>query len=261
MKMFSKKSVNLLLVLSLVAFALVGCSNNEPVAKEPLPEIVVSAAASLTDALDELVAVYATTADAACTVVVTYGGSGALSQQIINGAPADLFLSASVKNMNQIVDAGLVEGETVTLLKNSLVLIAPTGSTLTSVEDIVNLKMIAIGEPESVPAGNYAKEAMTNLGLWDAVEGKLVMGSDVRQVLSYVETASADAGFVYSTDAITSSSVVVVAEVPAESYTPVTYPAALLKGDNAEAAAAFLAFLQSDAAKAVWEEYGFTVAE
>lgn len=194
----------------------------------------------------------------------TYDSSGKLQSQIEAGADVDIFFSAALKQMQALQEEGYIaEDASVDLLENKIVLIVPTGKEdgYTSFEDIVNADMVAIGDPESVPAGQYGKEALENLDLWSSVEGKLSLGTNVTEVLNWVAEGSADAGIVYATDAASmSDKVTVVAEAPEESVSKVIYPVAELKETkNKEAADAFLEFLQTDEALAVFEAAGFSI--
>lgn len=227
-------------------------------------ELTISAAASLTDALGEIQKIYASKSGN-IKLVFNFGASGALQQQIEQGAPADLFLSAATKNMKALVDKGLIDsGEQQNLLANELVAVVPydSESNIASEQDLqkAELKIIAIGIPESVPAGNYAKEALTNAKLWDSLQAKMVQAKDVRQVLQYVETGNADLGFVYKTDALTSSKVKIAFDVDASSYSPVNYPIGIVKATkHTEEAKAFYDFLQTDEALDVFKKYGFSI--
>jgi len=159
----------------------------------------------------------------------------------------------------------LLEGTRKDLLRNEIVLIVPIDSSLqiSSFQDLThaNVKHVALGEPTAVPAGQYAKEALTNLGIYDAVNSKAVLAKDVRQVLTYVETGNADAGIVYATDALSSSKVKVVARAPEASHSPVIYPVAAIKSSkNPAAAREFTNFLSGPQARAVFQRYGFTLA-
>lgn len=194
----------------------------------------------------------------------TYDSSGKLQSQIEAGADVDIFFSAALKQMQALQEEGYIaEDASVDLLENKIVLIVPTGKEdgYTSFEDIVNADMVAIGDPESVPAGQYGKEALENLDLWSSVEGKLSLGTNVTEVLNWVAEGSADAGIVYATDAASmSGKVTVVAEAPEESVSKVIYPVAELKETkNKETADAFLEFLQTDEALAVFEAAGFSI--
>lgn len=225
--------------------------------------LTISAAASLTDVMNELFTMYQAQAPGV-SFVPNYGASGTLQAQIEEGAPADLFFSAAQKQMNALEENGLLlEDSRKDLLENKVVLIVPKDSAagITSYEDAAGdkVKTIALGEPQGVPVGQYSEEIFTALGLLDQVKAKATYGSDVRQVLTWVESGEVDCGVVYATDAATSDKVTVVCEAPAGSCKPVIYPAAILKdSQNAGAAAQFLTFLSTDEAKAVFEKYGFT---
>ena len=238
-------------------------------AGSPLPQshvdLTVSAAISLKDALDEVKQLYMA-ANPNVSIATNYGGSGTLQLQIEQGAPVDLFLSAAPKQMDALETKGLLlEGTRQDLLKNEIVLIVPKDSSagISSFQDLArpSVKQVALGEPATVPAGQYAKEVLTFLGIYDAVNSKAVLGKDVRQVLTYVETGNVDAGIVYATDALTSSKVKVIAHAPANSHSPVTYPIAVIKASKNPAAARALEDFLSDAkASAVFQKYGFTLA-
>lgn len=227
-------------------------------------DLTVSAAASLTDVLNELSKSYQD-ANPGVKVTMTYGASGALQTQIEEGAPSDLFLSAAQKQMTALEDKGLLlDGTKKDLLVNKVVLITPKDSQkgIKSFDDVNTDKVgkIALGEPKSVPVGQYSEEIFTSLKTLDAVKKKAVYGTDVRQVLTWVESGEVDCGVVYATDAAVSDKVTVAAEAPEGSHKPVVYPAAVLKSSkNPDAAKAFLAFLSSDEAKAAFEKYGFEV--
>lgn len=229
-------------------------------------ELTISAAASLTDVLEELQPRFET-AHPGIKLSFNFGGSGSLQQQIEQGAPADLFLSAAEKNMQALIDKGLMDTEnTTTLLTNEIVLITSSSNELpiSSEQDLTaeDIKIVALGIPESVPAGSYAQEALTSLGLYEQLQPKIVQAKDVRQVLQYVETGNADAGFVYKTDALTSSKVKIVHTVDPSSYTAITYPVGVvLDSAHPEAAKAVYDFLQSSEAQAVFTKYGFSVPE
>ncbi len=225
----------------------------------------ISAAASLTDALEAVNALYLEQ-HSNVTIVANYAASGTLQTQIEQGATCDVFISAAAKQMNNLETGGLILSNTrINLLKNSIVLIVPTASTLEIdsfeglVEDFVTL--IAVGDPAFVPAGTYAYQLFDLLGITDALTDKLILGSSVRDVLAYVETGNVDAGIVYSTDAVLSEGVKIVATAPDEINSKIIYPAAIIKAsENQSAAADYLAFLTSDAAMEIFESYGFLSA-
>lgn len=194
----------------------------------------------------------------------SYDSSGKLQTQIEEGAPVDVFFSAATKQMTALSEEGMIADDTmVELLENKIVMIVPEGNEdrFSSFEEIVNADTIAIGDPESVPAGQYAKEALTNLGLWDQVEGRLSLGTNVTEVLNWVAASSAEAGIVYATDAASiTDQVSVIAEAPEGSCQKVIYPAAMLSGSqNPEASQAFLDFLQTEEAAKVFDAAGFTM--
>jgi len=169
--------------------------------------------------------------------------------------------------MNALADEDLIDNSTnVQTLENKVVLIVPkdSDSNITSFEDLKDVEgTIAIGDPESVPAGQYAKEVLTNLGIWDSVESKLSLGTDVTAVLNQVAQGSADCGIVYATDAKSTEDVKVICEAPEDALdTPVIYPVAVVKDSkNADAAKKFMDFLQTQEAQDVFKEYGFTIHE
>ena len=231
---------------------------------EAVIALTISAAASVQDAMKAVQTAYQTEEP---TVAITYnfGSSGSLAQQIAQGAPTDVFLSASQKWMDDLEEQGqILDGSRQDLLLNSLVLITPQDATaIADFNDFATDKVakIAMGEPESVPAGRYAKEALTSVNLFEDLQPKLVFGKDVRQVLAYVETGNVDAGLVYATDAAASDQVQVAATAPADTHSPIIYPVGVAADSaNAEAAQAFVDFLFSDAAAVIFEEYGFTMA-
>jgi molybdate transport system substrate-binding protein len=228
-------------------------------------ELTVSAAISMKDALDEAGQLYGKDhPDVA--IAMNYGASGTLELQIEQGAPVDVFMAASPKQMDALEAKGLLLGGTRrNLVQNEVVLIVPKDSKLglTSFNDLTraDVKNVAIGEPETVPAGQYAKEILTSLGIYDAVKAKAILAKDVRQVLTYVDTGNVDAGIVYATDAATTQKVTVVATAPPKSHSPVIYPGAVIKGSKSpEAAKAFLDYLASPQGVAVFQKYGFRAA-
>lgn len=247
-------------VLLISMFAMTGCGSSD----EGKGEVTVLAAASLTDALDEIITEYEKDSD--YTIIASYAGSGDLVQQIEGGAPCDIFISASKSNMDQLEDSGYIKSETrKDLLTNTLTLIAAKEKEdVVKMEDLASSKIgtIAIGEPETVPAGKYASQVFKNMGIESDLDGKLVYAKDVRAVLNYVESGDADCGFVYRTDALMLDEElgVIIGDVESDSHDAIVYPAAILKDSvEADGAADFYEFLQSDFAKKVFEKYGFTV--
>ena len=258
----------LMCVLASAIVLLAGCGGDKqptPAAAPPV-ELTVLAAASMKDAMGEIQKLY-TAEKPNVTLIYSFASSGALQKQIEQGAPADLFISAAAKQMDELEGKNLIKKETrKNLLENSLVLIVPKDSSLSlsKYEDLSQaaVKKVSIGETETVPAGQYAKEVLTKLAIWDAVKAKAVMAKDVRTVLTYVETGNVDAGIVYGTDAAISDKIKITAAAPAGSHKPIVYPVAVLSGaKQPQAAGEFLAFLNGPGAKAVFEKYGFTVSK
>lgn len=224
--------------------------------------LTLSVAASLQDSITEIEAAYQR--DHSIEFRNNFGASGTLAREIEQGAPVDAFISAGSKPMNQLESEGtLMAGSRGDLLRNSLVLIAPSGSSLHGFQGLAGegVRLIALGDPASVPAGEYGKQALEALHLYDKLSSKLVLGKDVRQVLTYVETGNVDAGLVYATDAKISNRVKVIATAPENSHEHIVYPAAAIKRSHNEAAVRdFIAFLRSPAAKAIFERHGFRMA-
>jgi molybdate transport system substrate-binding protein len=219
--------------------------------------ITVSAAISLKDAITVVVEQYQKQTGEA--VRLNYGASGDLANQIIAGAPVDLFISAGKAQIKQLEDAKLVDGTPTVLMHNELVLIVPSDqASPQSWKDLANAKRIAIGDPKSVPAGQYAAEVFRHLGLSEQVKDKLVYGANVRQVLTYVERGEVDAGVVYATDARQAGAKVRVATVaPQGSHELIEYLAVLLRSGDSRGAEAFLKYLTSDPGQQIFIRFGF----
>ena len=246
------------------AFVLAGCSDpaTAPSLEQAAP--VVFAAASLTEVLQTVGELYA--ADGHPEPRFSFAGSSALAKQLGQGAEADIFISADEAWMDYATEKSLIDPATrVTLLANQLVLVAPADAPITlelaAGMDLVGaLKggKLALADPDSVPAGKYAREALTHVGAWDAVASSVARAENVRSALRFVETGDAAAGIVYATDAAAAGSAVqVVGVFPAGSHTPITYPAALLAGKADGPGAAFLDFLTSEPARKAFEDAGF----
>lgn len=231
-------------------------------------EVNLAAAASLKNVYDEKLIPMFEEKYPGVKVTPNYASSGDLQTQIENGLEADVFMSAANKQMNKLVEEGLIDNSTnLQFLENKVVLIVPadSNSTISSFEDLKNVNgTIAIGDPDSVPAGQYAKQVLNHTGIWDDVQSKLSLGTSVTAVLNQVAQGSAECGIVYSTDAKSMpDDVKVVCEASNDTLdTPVIYPVALLKNStDSEAATAFMDFLQTKEAKDVFTEYGFTIHE
>ncbi|OAS14301.1 molybdate ABC transporter substrate-binding protein [Paenibacillus oryzisoli] len=250
-------------------FLIISCSVATGCAKQVEQsnvELTISAAASLTDAMKEIQTNYEKT-HSHIKLQFNFGASGALQQQIEQGAPADVFLSAASKNMKELVDKSFIDAsQQSNLLLNGLVVIVPveSKSNVQKLEDLSgpSVTHIAVGEPQTVPAGTYAKEALTNAKLWDPLQAKIVQGKDVRQVLTYVESGNAEAGFVYKTDALTSTKVKVAFTVDPKSYKPIEYPAGIVKASkHTKEATEFYTFLKSKEAQDIFVKFGFTMPQ
>ncbi len=227
--------------------------------------ILVSAAASLKDALEEIKPLYQQS-KSNVNISYNFGASGALQQQIEQGAPADIFISAAKRQVDALETKGLLlPGSRANLANNRLVLVV--AQDVVGVTSFYNLtdgkiKKIAIGEPRSVPAGQYGEQVLKKLQLYDRLKPKLVFANNVRQVLAAVETGNAEAGLVYATDAKISKNVKVVVAADDKFHSPIVYPMAVLKSSkNPSAAKEFVQFLSGTQAKDVLKKYGFIVSK
>jgi molybdate transport system substrate-binding protein len=262
-----KKGV-LIMVSLLTALLLAAGCNGTSAPSTPSPgspvELTVCAGVGLIDVLTAINKLYMQENENV-TIVANFASAGTLQEQIEQGAPADVFFSPGVKQMQQLQDGGFIINETrVDKLTNKVVLVAPVNSSLdiSDFMDLVNddVKRISIGDPESVPAGDYSKQALEQLGIYEQVKPKLILCADVRQVLGYVEAGNVDAGLVYATDAAITDSVKIVADAPTEINGKISYPAAVIKASkNVAAAIDYISFLFSDEIIAVFQEYGFVV--
>lgn len=256
-----KKILFLLLAVSLALVA--GCGGAPKQEAKEAKTVQVAAAASLEKVFEQRLIPMFKEKHPEIKVQGVYDASGKLQSQMENGLAADIFISAANKQMQALNEKGYMNGDTIKpLLENKLVLIVPAKNdgAIKEFKDIANAKRPAIGDPASVPAGQYAREALTSLGVWPEVHGKASMGTNVTQVLNWVGEGSADAGLVYATDAaLLKDKVKVVAEAPQGALKkPVIYPIGILKkAPQPEAAKALAEFLQTDAAMKVFEEYGF----
>ncbi len=236
------------------AAAIVGCSpGSEP--ERPL----VFAATSLINAIEEIRPAFQE--KEGIELAVSYGGSQMLAQQIVRGAPADLFISAGEGPVELLAGRDLTDGGARSLVSNDLVVVSRmAGTPLASIEDLASglVGRIAIADPDLAPAGAYARESLVNLGLWESLADKLVLSPNVRVALAYVEAGNADAALVYRTDAMASSGLRVLDIVPADTYSTVVYPAVLIRGSGGrERAEIFLDHLQTPSVREVFARYGF----
>jgi molybdate transport system substrate-binding protein len=224
-------------------------------------ELIVSAAASLTNAMKEAAGQFETT-HPGTKVLCNFAASGSLLQQMAHGAPVDVFAAADQKTMNQAQEKGLIlPASRKNFVSNNLVLIVPLGSPLAlgDLQDLTKpaVKRVSVGNPATVPAGRYTKEALVKAGLWDQLSPKFIMAESVRQVLDYVGRGEVDTGFVYSTDAAIARGKVKVMRT-VEGHAPILYPLAITAATEKKALAqSFLDFILSPAAQEIFKKYGF----
>jgi molybdate transport system substrate-binding protein len=252
-------------VLLLILFAGTGlfAGGKKEAPSNPPVTILAAAAASLRNAFEQEIIPRFQAQYPWITVEGTFDSSGKLQTQIEQGLAADVFMSAAVTQMNNLVKSGHIAAETVKpLLENRIVLIktAGTDTAVTGFQNITAAKMIALGDPASVPAGQYAQEIFTNLGIWDAVKARASLGTNVTEVLNWVGGASAEVGVVYATDAASTGKVEIIAEAPAGSLArPVIYPVGQTAASAHPAEAKlFIDFLASDEGLAIFKSYGFS---
>jgi molybdate transport system substrate-binding protein len=249
---------------NIVGLAFAGLLSLTPgYAQDAGKSVTVFAASSLTDGLKEIAALYE--ARTGVKVTLSFGASSTIARQIDQGAGADVFVSADEDWMDFLQKQGrIVEATRHDLLGNRLVLIAPHGAAPIAVAPHFDLwgalkgGRLAVGDPASVPAGKYARAALTSLGVWDSVSPRLAQAENVRVALQYVARGEAPLGIVYATDAKSENAVSVVGVFPAASHPPIVYPAALTRTAAAQAKD-FLAFLEGPQSRAVFEKDGFTV--
>jgi molybdate transport system substrate-binding protein len=267
----SKKIIGFLTITLFSSLLVIGCNSfksirlENPSQASPSTQITVSAAASLKNVMEEIEPLYEQE-NSGTEIIYNFASSGSLQRQIEQGAPVDVFISAAKSKMDELEKQDLLLTETrQDLLENQIVLITPLSKNknqlkLKDFKDLTTseINKIALGEPNSVPAGKYAREVLTSFKITDRVKSKTVYGKDVRQVLNYVATGNVDAGIVYRTDARIADNVEIAAIAPETSHSPVIYPIAVIRdSDSPEAAIELIEFLTTPEAKAVFEEYGF----
>jgi molybdate transport system substrate-binding protein len=244
-----KKLSGKLLAGAVISFALV----SQSFASE---KVTVFAAASLTNALNEISAQYKQ--ENKTEVVASYASSSTLARQIEQGAPANLFISADQQWMDFVIDKNLMVADSRhTLLGNDLVLIAPKDKE-TKWKSLLNGGKLAVGDPDHVPVGIYAKESLEYLGAWDTVSPDMARTNNVRSGMALVERDEAPLGIVYGSDAVASDKVKVVGVFPADSHKPVEYPMAVVKGQDNKAARDFYDYLKTHQAAEIFKKYGFS---
>ncbi|HEX3021514.1 MAG TPA: molybdate ABC transporter substrate-binding protein [Lachnospiraceae bacterium] len=256
-------------IFLLVLVVLGGCAKEDSKSQETSTKagdkttILVAAAASLQYCMEEELEPMFEKANPGIDVTFTFDSSGKLQTQIEEGADVDIFMSAAMKQMDTLSGEGLMDKDSIVeLLENKIVLIAPGGvdSKVTGFEDITQADTIALGDPESVPVGQYSKEAFENLGSWEDVKAKASFGTNVTEVLNWVAEGSADIGVVYATDAATTDQVKVIAQAPTGSVSKVIYPVGIVTASTKkEEAQLFTDFLSTKEVLDVFVKYGFTV--
>lgn len=248
-----------------VAAAVIQFSGSSPAVEKAAPkvetvELNISAAMGLKEALADIQTAYqAKHTD--IKLVYNLAASGALQTQIEQGAPADIFISAANKQIDDLAKKGLVvPSSRKALVSNELVIIVPKNNPagIKSFADIQQVKQFGLGAPETVPAGQYGIEVLKALGLWNGVKDKAVLAKDVRTILTYVETGNVEVGIVFSTVAATSDKVLIAAAAPPGTHEPILFPAVILAGSkNQKAAEEFLAYLTGPEAIKIFDKYGF----
>ena len=263
------KNIATILTLSLItSLGIVGCNSSDTKNKDSesqeAVELNISAAASLKEAMEKIEEEYKKVNENV-TLVVNYGASGSLQQQIEQGAPCDVFISAGQKQMKALDEASLLlEGTYKDLLENDLVLIASKDSDVSNLDDLITnkVKHIAVGEPSSVPAGKYADEVLVNLDLKDKIKDKLVFAKDVKEVLAWTQSGNAEVGFVYYSDTINTDNIKIVETTPSTSHSAIVYPIAVIKeSKKPEAAKEFEDFLLSTDGQSILKDFGYKSVE
>jgi len=230
-------------------------------------DLTVFAAASLKESLDDAAQQFQR--KSGHKAVISYAASSTLAKQIENGAPADVFISADLDWMDYLEQRKLINTATrANLLRNRLVLIGPAdGKTQVDIKPgfplaaLLGGGRLSMADPDSVPVGKYGKAALERLGVWKSVEAKIIRGDNVRTALNFVARGEAPLGIVYSTDAYAEKKVRVVAQFPQDTHPAIIYPVAVTASGKKAAATAFVTFLGSKEARAIFERYGFSAAQ
>lgn len=239
-----------------VSFILTSCGHDNDMATTETTELHISVAASLKDVMDNVKKTYEKE-NPETKLTFDFAGSGQIKERVKSGAPIDGILLASEKDIDEL---SAKTTEKTQFAKNALVLIVPSKNAvqISNLNELSSFDKIAIGDPESVPAGKYAEETMQNLGVYTALKEKLVFASDVRQTLAYVASGNAQAGFVYQTDALISKDVKVSQSVPENLHSPIGYYAGLVKDSTHKAKTReFLQYMTSKKGQEVLAKYGF----
>ena len=262
---YMRKILLVLMSICMLAFV-VGCGNDasktaESAKPSTSEKITIQAAASLKGALTELADAYKKDHNLADDqITINFAGSGTLRQQIEQGAPASLFISADEKNMKMLQDKDLVT-DVKPFVTNELVLVVPKNAAKVELNQIASVKRIVLGNPETVPAGNYGKQVLTKLGVWNQVEPNVVYAKDVKAVTASISQGAGDVGFIYKTDAIAAGDAVQIsATTPADSHDPVIYPIGIIKKYDNALAQDFYKYVMSPEGQKVLEKYGFSTS-
>lgn len=254
------KSVAIILGLFLL-FVATGCQGTTK--NKEVTKLTISAAASMTDSLLEIKKRFEEV-NPEIEIVYNFGGTGSLRKQIEQGAPVDLFFSASEADYEKLVDGGFVNQGKL-LFTNQLVIIKSKGVEVTSLNDWIhtkNDKKIAIGTPEAVPAGTYAKEALESMNQWDPLYNQFVFAKDVTHILTLVKKGSADIGFVYQSDAFQEEEIDILEKIPSNIHSPINYYVAILKGNKQQVKAEkFFDYVISKEGQSIFESFGFAIGK
>ena len=244
-----------LLLILLLVFLFFNRNKNLENDNNKINHILVGAAASLTVPLEEIKLNYKN--DTGIEIDLQIGGSGALVEQIKNGAPIDIFFSASKKDMMKLESLNLVE-DVKYILKNELVFIKSKDSNINLLDKIEKANKIAIGDPDSVPAGSYAKEALKNMRIYDQIKDKIVYAKDVNQVVSWVESGNAEVGFSYFSDTKSHKNIDLVQVIDQQYYSSIIYPIAIIKDSKfKDISKKFIEYLKNEDSIKIFEKYGF----
>lgn len=244
-------------IMMFVLFLLVSCSQGTP--EQGAKELHISAASSLTAPLNQIKVLYEER-HPEVELIINYGSSGTLVNQLDQGAPADLAILASVSWMERAMEQEIISEENIVdLFTNQLVLAIHEDSPVTSLDNLEGTAdTIAIGDPDSVPVGSYTKQALVQLGLWENFQDKIVLAKSARQVAAYIESGNTDAGFILQSDAKAFPDLESVETLPESLHDPIVYPAAVInRSGKKEEGETFLTFLTSDEAIRVLQDYGF----
>ncbi|WP_028256987.1 molybdate ABC transporter substrate-binding protein [Veillonella montpellierensis] len=263
-----KKRIVGIIVGLFVCGLLVGCGNTNPTMGDSKNQtfanqtLTISGAASLKGALTEIADEYKKEKNLSDNqIVINFAGSGTLRQQIEQGAPASIFISADEKNMKMLEEKQLVS-DVKPFVLNELVLVVPKSSKASSLQDIPTMNRFALGEVATVPAGRYGKQVLDHMNLWDTMQDKIVFAKDVKAVTAYVSQGAVDGGFIYKTDALAAKdTVTIAAETPADSHDAVVYPIALITKNTTDFAKDFYDYATGPKGKAILEKYGFTMPQ